>query len=92
MKNKNEKTKNDEPWVACGSENRFDIFTSFQHFDVNFEYESNLTRKEEKYYLDTWNAVDELKEGKLSAWNKKKEIAYGSESDLGKVYLAITTD
>jgi len=92
MKNPNPKTKNDKPWAPCGSENRFDMFTSFQHFDVNFEYDNNLPKFLIDKFKEAWYAEDTDKTGKLSSWDKSNVIGYGTESKLGKVYQKITTD
>jgi len=40
---KNKKNDPEKPWVPTGSENRVDIFTDFKFFDLNFEYDNDLT-------------------------------------------------
>jgi len=59
-------TDPEKPWANVGWENKLDVFTDFKHFDVNFEYDNELTRVQINEIEEKWFKVDKKKSKRIS--------------------------
>jgi len=59
-------TDPEKPWANVGWENKLDVFTDFKHFDVNFDYDNELTTVQINEIEKKWFKVDKNKSKRIS--------------------------
>ena len=76
-------------WLPCSSTNRFDVYMDYKKFDISLDYSNDFSQVQIDNYKKVFNKYSNDND-EISAFNDKKVIGYGKETNLGEVYFALT--